>query len=792
MNCKECGREINDNSVFCMYCGTEQDFEELGPESVPEEPVSVSAKKRDELAPGNTESALLTSLRSERWRRFTDPLTLSLAGISAVLLIAFLVLLFGRPAWEKNKDSSVQATETTVEETVRKNTAEKKGDEFFFFGNHYLQLSTGEQFDLMTMAEHSSGITLQWTSSNPKSVSVNEYGVITVLSPGSEATIEAVCLSDVDVSDSVRVVCLTHEAIKHLVLTSVLNDPLTESMTIAQQTIAYLPEKRNADLFWDPSLLESVEGWSGSQSDGMKILPYRVESYQMGSSTSGNLLRYWVYRSPVLGIIHKISVVEHFPDETVEILDCYFEIDGALNLVVERRDSTFDPTSINRAVAGEDRFYFTDDVMVRWRTCTLDNGIKEIVIGEKERVNNKSPYAATLYSEESEENTERFDQHEKRILNKAYKAYFWVPEREESYRYSGRVLNIQGEPIPGTKVTLIGLDFKEVEIFFTYTDDNGYFQFCTMPYEYRYDLRIEAPGYLQVRIPNLGATRTGIDTCLNPIRVILFEYESRTNLIEMLVTDAFNKSTDEGSAEHQISTDRLRLSGAEVFIREGIENRTGEIFFSANSNAYGIVTANLPSGAYTAEVIMPGYETGYYTVYSYPDCSPLHFCLPPDLSHGEFCIVLNRSDETADLDAHLFAPNGDPDVKLSDHVWFGRPEDQQGNRLAQDVTSGMDPEIITIANLGEGQYKYFVTDYSGSILGEGTSPQMAKSFVTVQIYSEDGLIRCFQACPDNDSLVWEVFEIRNRNIVPINRYYAGIPEDPWWIGDHEKKDHDAV
>lgn len=151
MICRECGRDISDESVFCMYCGTEQDFEELGPEEVFRESDSVSERRRDDLAPGQKESELLTTLSDGRKRRFSDPLTISLICISSVLLIAFLTLLFGRPVWDRMHASSETSTPLNSQFTLEKELQAPPDQPAVVFDVRQVQIGIGERFDLLTV-----------------------------------------------------------------------------------------------------------------------------------------------------------------------------------------------------------------------------------------------------------------------------------------------------------------------------------------------------------------------------------------------------------------------------------------------------------------------------------------------------------------------------------------------------------------------------------------------------------------------------------------------------------------
>lgn len=772
MNCKECGREISDESVFCMFCGTEQDFEELSPESVPEAPVSISPQKRDELAPGHKESTLLTSLRSGRWRRFTDPLTLSLVGISAVLLVAFLVLLFGRPVWEKNRVSSAPTTETTIEETVATRVPKITEPQYLGFYWSYISVYPGEVQSLLNALYYTNEISIQWSSSDPSAISVDENGMVTGILPGATATIEARCIENETYYDTVCVLCISDEIEEEMNLFFELN--YFFNYPEDENSAPYFPADRDTELKWDESLLRSLEGSTGGLIDSL-----RVERISDMTSDSGNPIDYEVYRSPILGLIYKIISIEYLPDRTVLISGFYFKNNGELNHAFVYKDESYNPISTSAADTSVNRFYFSGDVMVRWKSYDPVTGTGEIAIGANERNNTASPYSVIQYSEADPEKRKMFDDHEKRIISKAYQAFFEVANRKPSYGFSGNITDEIGMPVQ-TDIRLMSSDLNDVIIFSDWTDENGYFRIQTPMNNDLYSLVIDVhylfePGTYH----NIGALRSGFDTYLGQIRMTSFL--NQTSSVQMLITDAINEASIE--VDDGFATNKLRLSGAEIRIREGYGNTSGEILETIVSDPLGVASFALETGPYTAEVVMPGYETGVYPILVYPDCPTVRCCLPSELDSGEMCIILTWPDENLDLDAHLFAPKAGQTSGEIEHIWFDDPNDQQGDRLEGDVTRGFEPEVVFIDHVDEGVYKFYVTDYTNSLAKVEYMPELRHSFATVQVFSENGLISSIQVKPGDDSLIWEVFEIRNRSMSHINRYYAGVTDDPWWISE---------
>ncbi|WP_312496770.1 hypothetical protein [Anaerosporobacter sp.] len=87
---------------------------------------------------------------------------------------------------------------------------------------------------------------------------------------------------------------------------------------------------------------------------------------------------------------------------------------------------------------------------------------------------------------------------------------------------------------------------------------------------------------------------------------------------------------------------------------------------------------------------------------------------------------------------------------------------------------------MTISNLGNGLYKYYVADYTNCSNGYIDSEEMSYSSATVGVYSADGLVQTFHVPTNRPGVIWEVFEIRNKTIVPIQRYYNNLDNKTWW------------
>ncbi len=781
MICIECGREISDESAFCMYCGTEQDFEESDPEGFTEQMDDSSTKRRDALAPGQKESELLTSLRDGRRRRFSDPLTISLIIISSVLLVAFLALLFGRPAWEHTYASSDSTISESSSNTAAISVAEDPEQTVFVFNVRQIQLSSGERFDLSGVIEHREDVPLKWSSSNSKEIEVDANGTVTAHVPGSAVTIEASAANGGYLSQTIRVLCLSEEAKALIAEASSLNTGSESLGEIDTRTVRFVPASRNISLYWDKALFYSLEDFPDIDHDG-RINLYRIEKRKMQSADTGNTIDYEIYRSPNLGLVNKITAIEYLPDNLLEISEYYFENSGELNFVFVHIDTSYTPSRPAAPNISGDRYYFENDVMVKWRTVDAANGVRDLVLGEKEKQNSPSLYTIVMYSDADETLRSQFDELEGNVLNKAYATYFSVIAEKESSRVLGSVTDEEGIALANVSVSLICADMNDTELFRALTDEDGLYTINIPTGNHRYALRMEKSDAVPVYISDVATLRRDVDTYVEPVKMTPISTDDHP--VRMVVVDAVNKAKI--FRDDDFSTEMLRIPDAEIRFREGIGNVSGNVIQTVFSDTYGVAEISLPAGAYTVEIVVSGYESSHFTIYSYTDCALPRFCLSPVLGKGEMRVILTWSEEPKDLDAHLFTPFVGLDTGTESHIWFRSRTDLQGNILDVDATDGFGPETVTIGNVAEGLYKYYVTNFTDCIHANTSSIRMSYSSALVHVYSENGLIASFHVPPGNEGVIWEVFEIRNGSVVPIHRYYSSIADKPWWNTDKQE------
>lgn len=297
------------------------------------------------------------------------------------------------------------------------------------------------------------------------------------------------------------------------------------------------------------------------------------------------------------------------------------------------------------------------------------------------------------------------------------------------------------------------------------TDENGRYRLYIPSDAYIYRLEIAKQGFLSEII--YGIEPTGEIVELIQENVCLFRNGEGGSMYFTLRHAFMDEYLDE----------------ATIYIRKGINNRSGEIYDTLKYNVDEDTGIRLDPGNYTLEIKMPGYQTAYKNIrFSLDNC--ITILLSPTLHDGEVRIVLDWGYYPNDLDSHLFTPyNGEKSEEFY-HIWYGNDQDPYGNNMDVDDTDGYGPETMTIKDLKNGCYKYYVADFTHCIDGDPTSYEMSESGAQVNVYTSEGDVQTFYVPTNRSGVIWEVFEIRNGRINRINHYYNQIEDKEWW---HQEK-----
>ena len=183
-------------------------------------------------------------------------------------------------------------------------------------------------------------------------------------------------------------------------------------------------------------------------------------------------------------------------------------------------------------------------------------------------------------------------------------------------------------------------------------------------------------------------------------------------------------------------------------------------------------------GQYTVEIKKNGYVIGYFNMISQRETDEARqaVILTPELSDGEYRVVLTWGATPRDLDSHLTYYEGNT-KKM--HVYYGAKIGiVDGVKVAEldlDDTSGYGPETVTLTfkqdNFGNNEkFVYSVHNYSND--SDSTSTALSQSGAIVRLYCGNNIAETFYVPANKTGTVWKVFEMDQNGVHPINSFYS--------------------
>lgn len=524
---------------------------------------------------------------------------------------------------------------------------------------------------------------------------------------------------------------------------------------------------RNQNYTWDKNVFYSLEDVDiNSSADGL-IYGYTITRKRFVNSDSKNVMDYEIYSNPNNGRVNKITSIEYDGD-ILHISDYYYDDAGRINFIFVRDDVNYTPTYARPTIDGH-RFYFNSDCMIRWRTV-INGNMTNQCIGEATADGMRNP---RLYDDMSDSDKSEFDRMEVRMLNAAYNTWRVVLSEQSICSIIGYVYDDDSNVMSNATVELC---YEDQSMYTTHTDSDGKYMFYVPSELITYTIQIDAGSEcVPVTIYDVTIDETSLDIYMDIAWLVVREAIEYT--VRFDVTDAFNYASDHSSM--------ARVNDAEICIRSGMNNRIGEIVYQIRSDSSGYATITLAPGMYTAEISKTGYDVLFINFYVNRYEIVVYASASPKLADGEVRVVLTWGETPRDLDSHLFTPydGSAGDNTDSYHIWYMNMGNTFGDNLDVDDISSYGPETITIPAMRAGQYKYYVVDYTNSSMGNNLSNEMSASGATVRVYTSRGLEGTWHVPTGRQGVIWEVFEMRNGFITPINRYYSNTSDVGWW--EHE-------
>ena len=561
---------------------------------------------------------------------------------------------------------------------------------------------------------------------------------------------------------------MTEQTAKHTLAATKGTDKLysakTDKIDIYKKNKS--PNARNYKADWNEKIFYTLEDINTKSSKDGQIKKYKLVRKEQINKKNGNRIEYEVYKHPKTGKMHKITSIEHRKND-LEITDYYYDDKGKPNFVYQRKDSIYTPVYASFEFTG-DRYFFNNDSLIKWRFVKKANDVEEISLKTDKNRKDVKQYS---YLDINKKKQKAYDKKEVRMLNAAYNTYNAMLKKSKKSIVKGYIVDSKRNPVANATVEFLHSD-KVIGT--VKTNANGYYTTGVLPVKDGYTIRVSADGYQTTEGAKAVIDKSGAVIWIDVISLVAVSEASHKVSINV-----YDGETIKYVKKKAVKT---ALSGAEVIARKGLNNKTGEQVTTGTTDADGNLVIELVSGVYTLEIRLNGYVVGYKTVVVDED-KTVSAALTKPVKDKEMKVVLSWDGEQ-DLDSYLFTPYK---AKKGNMAYIGgnAKKDKHGNSLYLDGKNGNNVEIINIANIKKGNYKYYVSDYTNSITKNYSAKDMAGLNIRVEVYDKNGLVAVYIIPYNPNGVIWEVFEIKNGKVVPLQNTYKNVKGKKWWI---EKKE----
>ena len=299
-------------------------------------------------------------------------------------------------------------------------------------------------------------------------------------------------------------------------------------------------------------------------------------------------------------------------------------------------------------------------------------------------------------------------------------------------------------PLANATITIVRITSTNELRFVTTTNSNGYYSFSGLTAGV-YTMRVERDGYITIE---------------QTVQV----RQDEANIQNVVIEAISDTQINDGYASGYVYDARtgLPVNGLSVIIRAGINNTTGPILMTLRTNTSGqFTTSALAPGNYTAQIVDERalsdevYRYGTITIALKVMSDTTIYNQNATVSNSVglsvdgMRIVLTWGSTPRDLDSHLSGTiNGS-----SFHVYYANKYYGSYVDLDVDDITSYGPETITIRNMGDGIYKYYIYNFSG-----GGDYVLANSGATIKVYMDGSVAPAYTFnVPYSSGRFWHVF-----------------------------------
>lgn len=754
--CINCGAAVPDNASFCLNCGTPMKANKITiSDAMNSGQMPTTGKK-------TSKGAIIAACVS--------------SGVVAIILIVLLVAIFSSGSGHRKKKNKKETASTQTTETA---SVEMPAEMKFTAESYEIEVNQETDMSKYLTCKGMDPQNVVWSANSENvvvgsngRVVINDYSVNSVLTATDkdDPSVTANCAlatrsSQDDLVYRVQGLNGAHQEdeTSDKGVVSVASTAADEyNIDISPQNRK--PGKRSKKYKWDRTLFYSLEDVSQESNKDGKINSYQIEKKQFKNAANGNQMEYEIYHNPKNDVINKIVSIEHL-DKNLEITEYYFTDKGKINFVFTHRDVNYVPDYAQISKKGE-RYHFHKDTMVNWRIVDGD-GERNYCYGAAEKKVLSGHAGIKEYSKCSAKRKEQYDKKEIQILNEAYNTFEKVTSSEGVSSIRGYVNNDKGDAMDNAVVRLQSTE-SQTQVFQGNTDEDGYYEIYVPARKMSYEISFDKENYMPETLYHVDSDTDQIGIYQETI--CMAEQDENEYPCYLYFYDALNRDIDGYGME--------KLENVDVKIRKGVNNIDGEIVYQIEHVDHSC-TVNLTPGMYTIEMKRNQYMITYSSVFISPyDENNIDIYATPKLSKDELRIVLTWGDTPQDLDSHLFAP---ANSEGNYHICYYKMSNADGSAaLDVDDVNGYGPETTSIYKLKRGQYKFYVADFTNCSRHQEESYEMSNSNATVRVYGRNGLIQTFFVPTNRKGVIWEVFEIRDGNVIPTQRYYDAIGNKTWW------------
>lgn len=537
---------------------------------------------------------------------------------------------------------------------------------------------------------------------------------------------------------------------------------ITDIGTVDLSVQNHTPGIKQAGIDWDKTMFYWLEDVDQTSTEDGNISKCLLTKTQLRNAATGNIIQYEIYQDAQDGTIYKIVSMEIQAEGGYQLKDYYYWL-GKPNFIFQRTDSVYTPTYATPDKVGE-RFYFNDDVMARWRKIYTPGEISEYTLTMTD-----PGYTQIDYFTDTEESRAQYDAAELMMLNDAYNTLEAVTSQPVIGTVAGSVRDSLGNPLEGLVVNIYRAE-DDVLLYQGTTGADGGFWILT--YLDGTDCYIRIAGddtYRDITVQGVRLANTSlIYSYENLVRHKVDGDEYPVQLALYSVMDVNTAAGSTGSV----------IAGATVTFREGASAYSGDAAATAQADENGIVSVNLLSGTYTAEIQAAGYASSYLTVEVADAAVAKNGYLMPAPAEGQTGIIMTWDGVETDLDLTVFTPYQSTGGDMA-HIGGSMLNDGNGNYIIADNTAGCEAAYINTAS--SGTFKVYVNDYTDSQAGNYTANTFVTVNVHIYIYNSNGFVAEYVIPAGQSGVVWEVAEISGSQVTPSQRVYTVLEGKNWWL-----------